>query len=148
MSIHCICLLRDCAKGQDSLESFCPICLHEPVQKGDCKPNKTLRQTIKAFLRKKSIEKETARKKEKPTSLPQQAAVHAISETTNGALFQPQLHTPETTSHRNGSVIDSPQEASQHSSSTPAQELQVSIPQTTTEFDVDIPRPSIEVLPP
>lgn len=50
--------------GQASLPVACPVCLHEPMVPDDCRPNKALRTTIKVFLKKKVMERETARKKE------------------------------------------------------------------------------------
>lgn len=50
--------------GQASLPVACPVCLHEPMVPDDCRPNKALRTTIKVFLKKKMMERETARKKE------------------------------------------------------------------------------------
>ena len=52
------------ASGQASLPVACPVCLHEPMVPDDCRPNKALRTTIKVFLKKKVMERETARKKE------------------------------------------------------------------------------------
>ncbi len=49
--------------GQGSLPQACPVCLHEPVSKDDCRPNKVLRTTIKAFLKRKGIERDEVRKK-------------------------------------------------------------------------------------
>ena len=50
--------------GQASLPVACPVCLHEPMVPDDCRPNKALRTTIKVFLKKKVMERETAKKKE------------------------------------------------------------------------------------
>ena len=50
--------------GQASLPVACPVCLHEPMVPDDCRPNRALRTTIKVFLKKKVMERETARKKE------------------------------------------------------------------------------------
>ena len=49
--------------GQAALDTNCPVCLHEPVQKQDCRPNKALRTTTKAFLKRKLIERDAAAKK-------------------------------------------------------------------------------------
>ena len=58
------------------------MCLHTPVAQDLCKPNKTLRTTIKAFLKKKVMEKETQRKKEEAAKTsaigtPTPVAVHS-----------------------------------------------------------------------
>ncbi|OAF54347.1 hypothetical protein VC83_09455 [Pseudogymnoascus destructans] len=40
-----------CEDCQSSLPSSCPVCEHTPVAAEDCKPHKSLRTTIKVFLR-------------------------------------------------------------------------------------------------
>ena len=50
--------------GQSSLPNSCPVCAHSPISADDCKPNKNLRLTVKAFI--KSEEKK--REKEKAVS--------------------------------------------------------------------------------
>lgn len=57
-------LMLTSTSGQASLPVACPVCLHEPIMPDDCRPNKALRTTIKVFLKKKVMERETARKKE------------------------------------------------------------------------------------
>lgn len=37
--------------GQTSLPKSCPVCAHTPLTADDCKPNKALRLTVKAFLK-------------------------------------------------------------------------------------------------
>lgn len=39
------------AAGHENLPSSCPVCEHSPLSAEDCAPNKTLRTTIKVFLR-------------------------------------------------------------------------------------------------
>lgn len=41
----------DHVPGQSNLPSSCPICEHSPLSAEDCNPNKSLRTTIKVFLR-------------------------------------------------------------------------------------------------
>ena len=43
---------------------MCQVCHHEPLDKSLCEPNKTLRMTVKAILKKKLVEKATQRKRE------------------------------------------------------------------------------------
>ena len=43
---------------------MCQVCHHEPLDKKLCEPNKTLRMTVKAVLKKKLMEKNTLKKKE------------------------------------------------------------------------------------
>ena len=43
---------------------MCQVCHHEPLDKSLCEPNKTLRMTVKAVLKKKLVERATQRKRE------------------------------------------------------------------------------------
>lgn len=48
--------------GQSSIAEACPVCAHSPISPDDCKPNRNLRNTVKAFI--KSEEKKRAKEKE------------------------------------------------------------------------------------
>ena len=52
------------AIGQSTLPSTCPVCEHSPVASEDCKPHKSLRTTIKVFLRTEEKKREALRLKE------------------------------------------------------------------------------------
>lgn len=56
--------------GQSTLPSSCPVCEHTPVAAADCKPNKSLRTTIKVFLRTEEKKREALRLKEQKNSPP------------------------------------------------------------------------------
>ena len=56
--------------GQQNLGQACPICLHEPVNAEDCKPNKALRTTVKVWLKKRSTERDAAIKREMASRAP------------------------------------------------------------------------------
>jgi hypothetical protein len=56
--------------GQSSLPTSCPVCEHTPVAAEDCKPLKTLRTTIKVFLRTEEKKREASRVKELKVSPP------------------------------------------------------------------------------
>lgn len=56
--------------GQSNLPSSCPICEHSPLSADDCLPNKSLRTTIKVFLRTAEKKMETLRAKEAKESAP------------------------------------------------------------------------------
>src|ERR1700722_13160648 len=62
--IHLIFELCANQSGQSSLPSSCPVCEHTPVAAEDCKPNKSLRTTIKVFLRTEEKKREALRSKE------------------------------------------------------------------------------------
>ncbi|KAL3419253.1 pre-mRNA-splicing factor 38B [Phlyctema vagabunda] len=53
-----------CESCQSTLPSSCPVCEHTPVAGEDCKPNKSLRTTIKVFLRTEEKKREALRLKE------------------------------------------------------------------------------------
>ena len=56
--------------GQSTLPPSCPVCEHTPVAAADCKPNKSLRTTIKVFLRTEEKKREALRLKEQKNSPP------------------------------------------------------------------------------
>ncbi|KAB8648462.1 hypothetical protein FH972_026120 [Carpinus fangiana] len=47
-------------KGRISLPVECPVCAHTPLSSDDCKPNKNLRLTVKAFLKSEEKKREKA----------------------------------------------------------------------------------------
>lgn len=44
-------LLTKSPPGQESLPESCPVCAHSPLDASTCKQNKSLRLTVKAFLK-------------------------------------------------------------------------------------------------
>ena len=56
--------------GQQNLPSSCPVCEHSPLSAEDCNPNKSLRTTIKVFLRTAEKKKEALRAKEAKEATP------------------------------------------------------------------------------
>lgn len=136
--------------GQASLPVACPVCLHEPMVPDDCMPNKALRTTIKVFLKKKVMERETARKKEAidkviaapatpATSLPEQTPAPQPSET-------PVLPSTSTAVDNSGATQGSRDvsQAPQAQDDAGPKTVESSIP---TEAQKDIPQESIEVKP-
>ncbi|KAH8805689.1 hypothetical protein F5884DRAFT_800247 [Xylogone sp. PMI_703] len=53
-----------CETCQSTLPASCPVCEHTPVAAEDCKPHKSLRTTIKVFLRTEEKKRESQRQKE------------------------------------------------------------------------------------
>lgn len=49
--------------GQANLPSSCPVCEHSPLSAEDCSPNKSLRTTIRVFLRTEEKKREASRPK-------------------------------------------------------------------------------------
>lgn len=56
--------------GQSSLPPSCPVCEHAPLSAEDCNPNKSLRTTIRVFLRTAEKKREASRPKEPKASAP------------------------------------------------------------------------------
>lgn len=138
-------------KGQTTLPQACPVCLHEPVKADDCRPNKALRTTIKVFLRKKGIERDAARKKElleKVAATPGPTDIPQNDETPD--LPQSQIPTP-LPGGRSETVVDDAQDSrgiSHIPQSTNGSKVPATPQVVSTEDQMDIPRPSIEVKPP
>jgi hypothetical protein len=56
--------------GQSALPSSCPVCEHSPLSAEDCNPNKSLRTTIRVFLRTAEKKKEASRPKQPAPAIP------------------------------------------------------------------------------
>ncbi|CAM1502922.1 Fc.00g076980.m01.CDS01 [Cosmosporella sp. VM-42] len=59
-----------CETCQANLPPSCPVCEHSPLSAEDCNPNKSLRTTIRVFLRTAEKKRETSRLKEEKESEP------------------------------------------------------------------------------
>ena len=138
-------LVLNQSSGQALLPEACPVCLHEPISKDDCKPNKALRTTIKIFMKKKIMERETAKKKEelskRPVPTPVTPATPAANVTT----------APGTAATTASSVAADPKVQDQISKPTEALEppkladLAAAESNLPTEAEKDVPQQSIEV---
>ncbi len=62
-----------CEDCQSTLPASCPVCEHSPLSADDCKPHKSLRTTIKVFLRTEEKKREASRSKETPPVTPVEA---------------------------------------------------------------------------
>ena len=123
------------------------MCLHTPVAQDLCKPNKTLRTTIKAFLKKKVMEKETQRKKEdaaKTSAIGTATPVAALSSNSISAEKSEEdgKDLPESMSKGSDGVEDRVgPEVSETSAAVPE-----GLRQKLSEVaQMDVPRQSIEV---
>ncbi|KAL8709344.1 MAG: hypothetical protein Q9220_005937 [cf. Caloplaca sp. 1 TL-2023] len=119
---------------QSSLPQACPICLHEPVKAEDCRPNKTLRMTIKAFLRKLATEQEKARKK-------QSVETAAVTPDTTSAPATGEHAVSRDSGSTSAQVAPTDDNVDSTKTGTSSSENQ-SVP---TEAQKDVPQPSIEV---
>ncbi|PHH62915.1 hypothetical protein CDD81_6548 [Ophiocordyceps australis] len=59
-----------CETCQSTLPQSCPVCEHSPLASEDCNPNKSLRTTIRVFLRTAEKKREANRPKESNESTP------------------------------------------------------------------------------
>ncbi|KUJ19071.1 uncharacterized protein LY89DRAFT_716682 [Mollisia scopiformis] len=59
-----------CEHCHSELSSTCAVCEHTPISAEDCKPNKSLRTTIKVFLRTEEKKREALRLKEEKNTPP------------------------------------------------------------------------------
>ncbi|KAL6414761.1 hypothetical protein AUP68_01293 [Ilyonectria robusta] len=59
-----------CETCQSNLPPSCPVCEHSPLSAEDCNPNKSLRTTIRVFLRTAEKKREASRPKETKDSAP------------------------------------------------------------------------------
>ncbi|KAF7554837.1 hypothetical protein G7046_g6704 [Stylonectria norvegica] len=59
-----------CETCQSNLPASCPVCEHSPLSAEDCNPNKSLRTTIRVFLRTAEKKREASRAKEEKESEP------------------------------------------------------------------------------
>jgi hypothetical protein len=57
--------------GHSTLPTTCPVCEHSPVSAEDCTPHKSLRTTIRVFLRTEEKKREAIKAKEQPSKLPE-----------------------------------------------------------------------------
>lgn len=140
----------DLSLGQQSLDDACAICLHEPVKGDDCKINKALRNTIKAFLRKKGIERDQALKKELASRAPTTPANldNTISNDASNHEASRASVTPAAEYPAKPSVQLPPDacETSVLSNTADGFEQKPDGRASSSEAQMDIPRPSIEVI--
>jgi len=111
------------------------------------KPNKTLRTTIKAFLKKKVMERDNLRKREEAArvSTATATATPAIEETPQDASNQSNLETADVLVNGEAESKAGAEDAPKTSSLGPPAATDGEGHQTSSESQMDIPRPSIEV---
>ncbi|KAH6669049.1 hypothetical protein B0J14DRAFT_547380 [Halenospora varia] len=132
-----------CESCQSTLPSTCPVCEHTPVSAEDCKPNKSLRTTIKVFLRTEEKKREALRIKEAKISPP-------------ATPLEPEPKPVEVPAPSETPVVEAVQETpvpEVKNEETPAVEIPQEIPADhaeaeNTEAQQDIPQQSIEEIEP
>jgi hypothetical protein len=126
--------------GQSTLPSSCPVCEHTPVAAEDCKPNKSLRTTIKVFLRTEEKKREALRLKETKNSAPAtplEVTATPVEASTPAEATEPNVAgaaetKSEPSSAPTGDQVEEP----------PAN---VGATEQAQQAEADIPQPSIEV---
>ncbi|KAL9600314.1 MAG: hypothetical protein Q9219_003264 [cf. Caloplaca sp. 3 TL-2023] len=129
---------------QSSLPQACPICLHEPVKAEDCRPNKTLRMTIKAFLKKLMTEREKAQKKQAADKAAAVPAAAKPSEKTERRSSQLADTEPINQPAHDDRIAKSSKEASTVPPSADSIKGPMESGMLPTEAQKDVPQPSIE----
>ncbi|KAL9613320.1 MAG: hypothetical protein Q9167_002142 [Letrouitia subvulpina] len=127
-----------CEVCQSNLPQACPVCLHEPVKAEDCRPNKPLRATVKAFLKRKLVDQKKLVPEKEPTVTPIPATPRA-----NDTLEGPQI---QKTSYVDNSLDEKQGSREPSRAPTSANELLLSndAKSVPTEAQMDEPQPSIE----
>lgn len=131
--------------GQTTLPSSCPACEHTPVSADDCKPNKALRTTIKAFLRTEEKKREALRQKEIKDTPPA-----TLLEIETGPL-KSSVVTEHVAESESAAEISNDVPIVAEAIETEGAQDEASIQAMNTEkpdqAEEDIPQPSIEVCP-
>lgn len=147
--LSCLLLpIADRFVGQQTLDDACPICLHEPVKAEDCKINKALRNTIKALLKKKAIERDQALKKEMASKAPATPIVQNNAATKQAVIDEPSQAAVPTTDGQIASKGDpsvDQREASEVAKVANNSEEKRGGGSPLSESQKDVPQPSIEV---
>lgn len=108
-----------CESCHAKLPSSCPICEHSPLSAEDCTPHKSLRTTVRVFLRTEEKKREASRPKDITPATPVEATP------------TPQLPTPEVPTP---SAAAAPASAHEHVDSTSANEqADTALPSTESD---------------
>jgi hypothetical protein len=127
--------------GQSTLPSSCPVCEHTPVTAADCKPHKSLRTTIKVFLRTEEKKREAVRLKEEKNTPPD---TPIQPEPTPASVSTPADYTSAEVSKAQpgGPPVETEVPVIEHLIEVPPTLADV---EPTAQAQQDIPQPSIEV---
>ena len=124
-------------KGQSTLPASCPVCEHTPVSAADCKPNKSLRTTIKVFLRTEEKKREAFKSKEVKAT-PPETPVEAVSVLVETPVVAPEVGAPS----QYGDVVE---KAPTSNKQQEDKAVTVNLAEQNQEAQKDIPQQSIEV---
>ncbi|APA15124.1 hypothetical protein sscle_14g098940 [Sclerotinia sclerotiorum 1980 UF-70] len=138
-----------CETCHSTLPSSCPVCEHTPVASEDCKPHKSLRTTIKVFLRteeKKRVDALAKQSKETPPATPVEALPTPTElSSLTGPVDDTSKKTLEDATSANGVQTDA-------GAGKPAEENNISAETGASEIsqseEHDVPQPSIEEIAP
>lgn len=126
------------ASGKLSLPSTCPVCEHTPISAEDCKPNKSLRMTTRAFLKTAEKKRDSLQAKEITPITPVDAkssvtpaseqAAPPLEPTTEGKLAPAPAQDQEQPSDENGTTANH-----QNAAAVSAEESQDGAPSTENQ---------------
>ena len=127
--------------GYEELDEMCQVCHHEPLDKTLCEPNKTLRMTVKAVLKKKLHDRANQRKKEDVAKAVQsgEATQAQNTRTIDGAATNGERGRQD--GAKAGTVDANPSRATPG----PKAQEQILSSDDANEIQKDVPEPSIEV---
>jgi hypothetical protein len=131
--------------GQSSLPSACPVCEHTPVAAEDCKPNKSLRTTIKVFLRTEEKKREDRRLKDiknSPVATPATPVTPVEPAATQAIAVEPAV-APASGAKDEGPVAEVSESNEKYESDSASKDAGEEL---SLEAQKDIPQPSIEVI--
>jgi len=138
---HAFCLApTNALPGQSTLPSSCPVCEHTPVAAEDCKPNKSLRTTIKVFLRTEEKKREALRVKEAKEATP--VTPSDVEPTPTDVLAPADAEPKEPTQETPAEVNTDTPAATEELDEAPPNPADA---EQAIQAQQDIPQPSIEV---
>ncbi|KAB8291550.1 hypothetical protein EYC80_006351 [Monilinia laxa] len=137
-----------CETCHSTLPSSCPVCEHTPVALEDCKPHKSLRTTIKVFLRteeKKRIDTLAKQSKETPPATPVENLPNPIESNTIAGPVEAIPQAQEETLSANETKADTEcAEIAEENGNL----AEIGTSETAQAEEHDVPQPSIEEIAP
>lgn len=137
------------SSGHSTLATTCPVCEHSPISATDCKPHKSLRTTVKVFLRTEEKKREAARLKEAKKVTPPQTPAHVVTpaevsdvKTEESAI---EASTTEPAKEQTEAQTKAPTDLEPSTEQIESQKEPLNGKDIPSEADHDVPQPSIEV---
>lgn len=123
--------------GKLSLPSTCPVCEHTPISAEDCKPNKSLRMTTRAFLKTAEKKRDSLQAKEATPITPIDAKSTATPSVTEQAA-------PPVEPTTDGNSVPKPTQEQEHVANTHGPTADGQPAATVSAEEVQDDAPSVE----